>query len=1092
MQQHTKKQWRERFCHFVKIKASIALTERLQKEQCLIISGPCGCGKTSLAFHTALQLENTYGFDFMIIFNPDDIIRYASEDKKQLFLIDDVFGKFSVSKDDMFWWKHQSEFIQHLMTRNKNLRLLMTSRLHIYHLAKNELKVNFCPFNLISKDLALTVDDRKEMGKCYLPDDIKLSDEVILLYEFFPALCANFYDCKNENSIQYFTCPVEYIKTDIANISKASDLSYLTLAVLIICDNNVKKDMFNLDNNKYDDMLKSVFKELDFEKKPSKQLLSKCFIALTDSYVLDKGSSFECLHMNLFNTLAYCIGPSIIRSILRYGTTTFITDRMQLETSELYPELTLLIPRSSQEVYFERMLLDMKAGFHYILSSNQHKSPEFRKLYIQYMTKHLNKRDLKRGTDGATVLHVVSAEGYEDYVDFFLKINKPKFFAFNHIVNFTDNLGQTALHKACMKGHITIAKLLLDNKAYVDALDKNDRTALDMACSSDLYATVEYLLSRKATIRQKCTDLQSVLHVACKSNHFKIAQLLLENNANVYERDINGHTSLHLACEEGHSEIVNLLLKYKIEKTVDLVDNKGRTALYLASAKNYFPIVQSLLDSKAKPDMHTDQIRFPLHCACQNGSLEIAKSLITHNASVDIFDKTGCTPLYLACLNGHIEVAKLLLHNKADANKRNHIRNTPILAACLNNHIEIVKLLLDTKADINCKNKDMSTPLHVAFTNNNVDIILLLIKYGALVNELDKTNQTPLLLACLKGYHIVAAELVRHGASINMANKNGETPLFISCKEGHEETVKMLLNAGANVNQDTNDGLTPLHTACEGERKPIVKVLLNAGVDLNMNYRDGSKQLDMVCKSQRKEIVSLVLKANVGVTPIDEKSPLYMACKDGNEADVQYLLDECVNVNEGDKDGITPLHVACKEGREQIVTLLIKAGVNVNKGDKNGTTPLQLACKEGNETIVKVLLHSVANVNNSDNDGMTPLHVACKSGSKDIVTLLLNAGADVNKSDKKGDKPLQMVYMVDSEDTLNEGSIVSDQVDVDDIKQINQINPINCKEEREEIAALLLGADTDQNKDDKKETTMQITFTSATKSIQNLLTPAKS
>lgn len=1069
MQQHTKKQWRKTFCHFVKTKASIALTEVLQEEQCLIISGPCGCGKSSLAFHIALQLEDTYGFDFMIISNPDDILRYASEDKKQLLLIDDVFGKFSVSNDDMFWWKRQSEFIQYLMTRNRNLRLLMTSRLHIYHLAENELEVKFCSFNLISKDLSLTVDDRKELGKCYLPDDIKLSEEVMLLYEFFPALCANFYDCKNENSIQYFTCPVEYIKTDIENISKASDLSYLALAVLIICGNNVNKDMFNQDNNKYDEMLKFVSKELDFEKKPSKKLLSKYFIALTDSYVLDKGSSFKCLHMNLFNTLAYCMGPSIILSILRYGTTSFITDRMQLEiSSENYPKLTIVIPKSSQDVYFERMLLDLKAGFHNIFNSNQHKSPECRTLYIQYMTKHLKKKDLKTGTDGTTVLHVVSAEGFEDYVDFFLKINKPKFFVFKHIVNLKDNLGQTALHKACKKGHMTIAKLLLDNNAYVDTLDNDDRTALDMACSSELYATVELLLSRNATIRPKCTDLQSVLHVACKNNHFKIAQLLLENNANVNERDTHGHTPLHLACEEGHSEIVDLLLKYKIEKTVDIVDNKGRTALYLAADKNYLPIVQSLLDSKAKPDMHTDEIRFPLHCACQNGSLKIATLLITRNASVDIFDNKRCTPLYLACLNGHIEVAKLLLHYKADANKRNHFRNTPILAACQNNHNEIVKLLLDNNADINCKNKNMSTLLHVAVTNNNVDIILLLLKYGALVNEPDKNDQTPLLLACLKGYHIVAAELVKHGASINMANRNGETPLYISCKEGHVETVKMLLNAGANVNQDTNDGLTPLHMACEGEREHIVKVLLNAGVDLNMNFRDGSKQLDMVCKSQRKEIVSLVLKANAGVTPIDEKSPLYMACEDGNEAAVQDLLDECVNVNESNKDGITPLHLACKEGREQIVTLLIKAGVNVNQGDKNGTTPLQLACKEGNETIVKVLLHSVAYVNNSDNDGMTPLHVACKSGNKDIVTLLLNAGANVNKRDKKGDKPLQMVYMVDSEDTLNEESIVSDQVDVDDVKQINQINPINCKGERAEIAALLLDADTDPNNDDKK------------------------
>ncbi|CAG2236460.1 unnamed protein product [Mytilus edulis] len=414
-------------------------------------------------------------------------------------------------------------------------------------------------------------------------------------------------------------------------------------------------------------MLKFVSKELGYEKKTSKQLLLLHLIALTGSYVREKDFSFECLNVDFFNALACCIGPSIMYSILRYGSMSFIIERVHPEISSgHYPNLTIVIPKSLLEIYFERVLVQIETGSFDFFMGNQHVLAECRESFITYLKRNVRNGVLKTSIRATMVLHVVSTEGYEEYVHFFIGIDK-------NLVNQQDSNGQTALHKACIKGHVNIAKLLLDNGANIDIHDNNYKTALDIACDSGLNDTclVDFLLSRKAKIGPKLTDFRTALHVACERNRFDLAELLLKYKASVNEQDYRQYTPLHLACKNGHVDIVELLMEHKPK--LNLFDFKGRTALF--------------------------------YCACEQGSFEIAEMLLINKAIVDFDDKEGSTPLYAACKNGNLKVAKLLLLNKANPNKRNAFRNTPILIACEKNHIEIVKLLLVYEVDVNCKIK---------------------------------------------------------------------------------------------------------------------------------------------------------------------------------------------------------------------------------------------------------------------------------------------------------------------------------------------------------------------------------------------------
>jgi hypothetical protein len=64
-------------------------------------------------FYVALRLEDVDGFDIMIVSDLDDIIKYATDKKKQLFVIDDMFGKYSLNDHNTGWWSRREKAVHH-------------------------------------------------------------------------------------------------------------------------------------------------------------------------------------------------------------------------------------------------------------------------------------------------------------------------------------------------------------------------------------------------------------------------------------------------------------------------------------------------------------------------------------------------------------------------------------------------------------------------------------------------------------------------------------------------------------------------------------------------------------------------------------------------------------------------------------------------------------------------------------------------------------------------------------------------------------------------------------------------------------------
>lgn len=136
------------------------------------------------------------------------------------------------------------------------------------------------------------------------------------------------------------------------------------------------------------------------------------------------------------------------------------------------------------------------------------------------------------------------------------------------------------LHEAVLHGRLEIARLLLEHRADVNAVNVMGWSPLTVASQRGYGGIVTLFVEESATVDARTSEQRTTLMFAAEEGHLEIVRLLLEHHADVNVVDVDIQTPLMKAAYRGHDEIVRLLLDSNAD--AEIVSSSGRTAAELA------------------------------------------------------------------------------------------------------------------------------------------------------------------------------------------------------------------------------------------------------------------------------------------------------------------------------------------------------------------------------------------------------------------------------------------------------------------------------------------------------------------------------
>ncbi|RDX83189.1 Ankyrin repeat domain-containing protein, chloroplastic, partial [Mucuna pruriens] len=183
--------------------------------------------------------------------------------------------------------------------------------------------------------------------------------------------------------------------------------------------------------------------------------------------------------------------------------------------------------------------------------------------------------------------------------------------------------------------------------------------------------------------------------------------------------------------------------------------------------------------------------------------------------------------------------------------------------------------------------------------------------------------------------------------------------------------------------------------------------------DVNITSRDNyeeliKKEIEQLLEPEERAILQQNVTPNLEKISTEKWSPLHTLVLSMQMSCVDKLLENGVDIDLPDKEGLTALHKAIIGNKEAVINHLLRRGASPHAKDKDGATPLHYAVQVGAKMTVKLLIKYKADVNAEDNEGWTPLHVAIQSRNRDIAKILLVNGADKTRKNKDGKTVLDL------------------------------------------------------------------------------------
>lgn len=674
-------EWEKINKHFVPTDLCAELLNSLQEKNVATVYGISGIGKSATIHHVALLLRKQSQYEILPCHSPEDIINKFKKNKNQVFVFDDVCGRYSAIQNEINSWIKHEPLLKRI-TREGNVKVITSCRLQVFKEEQFQ-RIRFLKECSIEfTDNLITQDQKRSISKQYLDDSlIPAIENVINKYDFFPLMCSLYNNHIKKDVVEFFENPLDIYMSEFDNIKQEPQkVKYFTIVLTVLCNGElrfpVKKDSeTQLVQHKI--YLEKLYEECGILSGTSKsdiirqiELFEGTFFNI-EHYSNKVGKEiviYRPIHAKLFDYMCHHCGlrQNFQNVIIKYACSSLLSQRTRLESLTGSEEAPIVISTENEEFFFGRMIEDiLDVNSEDVLRSPQMKCPEYRQKLIRFISgkAHLMQKAFEDEHIRKKLLSRIFASNYSDL------------FA-------------------------SILYTIMDIESYLIDI-------LDLA-----YSTDKQFISRPA-------ETVCLINTAFISVHEQC------------------YTPLVCACFNGHAEIVNYLIYCGASVNCN-ASHKKCSPLIAAVMGNNSYVVDIILKNRDVDVNKADNKKVtPLMVACNMGNHEVVCSLVMKGAKLDVIDKCGQTALMFASRHGYSDIVEFLCEQNTNIYLKSRKKWTALMFACKGGHKHIVGTLINKGSGDVRIGKQITSSLHIAAKEQFNDLCRFLIKKGARVDNKD-------------------------------------------------------------------------------------------------------------------------------------------------------------------------------------------------------------------------------------------------------------------------------------------------------------------------------------------------------------------
>ena len=551
--------------------------------------------------------------------------------------------------------------------------------------------------------------------------------------------------------------------------------------------------------------------------------------------------------------------------------------------------------------------------------------------------------------------------------------------------------GFTALHIAAMRGHHSVAELLITHKAEVNVRDCNGSTPLHIAACHGMDTLVTLFVRSGANVDERTLNFSTPLHSAAACFATNSFCTLLELGGNFLAKDNENLTAL-----------------YYFARNVGVVGREFFTDLYTDKPINWIEVLPENEPWRKLKDLQHTWLKALVRTTNTFTAVNDVRQFLnlsdpvseTYGKVLDLLVKKG-NPSFLLTGNRHYDNSRLIFITSPavflfDLLLQNFIKfvDPPFLPDLLksamfktftafnpgiqncsfrnflieSNTVRLANMLLKVGGNVNCQDESGKSPLLTYLHNGGRHTSKVLAKHNVKTDiscgitfenstlhliSYHKLHYLHYLTAFLRGeeewskylasndslfdYFLDNYEEVRDHRGLSKVIRSGDGPLALAIKS-HPRGIQVINDCF------DSEGYNALHRAAQGANVIALKRFLSWGANPSLKNADGFSPLWISVLYSVKYTPFLNFRQEHILAGLE----LEIASMSASVILNHLLRSGSVNIgcNESSPD-LTLYHLAAIHGMWRFVVHLLTerqlTGVDVNCSNRDGITPMYLA-----------------------------------------------------------------------------------------------------------------------------------------------------